>query len=212
MIMEKKIDFLKVAISDAQELIRFTDSKTAIIITIISAYIVAFYTATDKIVKYSWGYSACFWFFLSLFFLLLVLCIIVTARIIKPTNNPADNISLGSSAKPNLIFFLAPNNYLNDSFYSFYNSKKFKLKEDYEAYLKQITIASEEDILKSLTFELLKVSYIRNIKNDRFQILLWLLFGTTISFFICFFIFSIETQQAMDYIEEMKNNCCSQCF
>lgn len=207
--MEKKIDFLKTAISDAQALIQFTDSKTAVAITILSAYVVSFFTVIDKIVKYSWGYSAYFWFLLFLFFLLLVLCIIVTARIIKPTNNPADNINFESSVKPNLIFFLAPNAYVKDSFYFFYNSKKFKLKEDFETYLKQILTASEEDILKSLTFELLKVSYIRNIKNDRFHVLLWLLLGTTISFFICYFIFSIETQQTMDFIETTHNHCCS---
>ena len=33
--MENKIDFLNTAISDAQELIKFIDTKTAVIITIL---------------------------------------------------------------------------------------------------------------------------------------------------------------------------------
>jgi len=55
--MENKINFLNNAISDAQELIRFTDTKTAIVITILGGYIVAFFSNLEKIVQYSSGYS-----------------------------------------------------------------------------------------------------------------------------------------------------------
>src|SRR5574343_495856 len=90
-----KISFLSNAIADAQELIRFCDTKTAIVITILGSYIFAFFSNIEKIVKYSSGYSYGFWILLSLFLLFLILCIVLTTRIIKPTNNPIDNIIFG---------------------------------------------------------------------------------------------------------------------
>ena len=60
--MENKINFLSLAISDAQELIRFIDTKTAIVITILGSYIVSFFVSLDKIAQYS-DYYSCFFCF-----------------------------------------------------------------------------------------------------------------------------------------------------
>lgn len=206
--MENKIDFLKTAISDAQELIRFIDTKTAIVITILGAYLVSFFASLDKIIEYSFGYSSWFWFFLTAFFVLLSLCIIVTARIIKPTNNPLDNINFGGVTKPTLKFFVTPNDYSKGFLHSFANSKKFKLKENFETYSQQLNTSTDSDIISSLTLELFKVSFIRNIKNDRFNALLWLLIVTTISFFAAYLFFSIETYNTIEQLKHLHGHCC----
>ena len=206
--MENKINFLNTAISDAQELIRFIDSKTTVIITILSAYILAFFASLEKIIEYSSGYSFCFWLFLILFFILLIASIVITTRIIKPTNNPIENVTLGNLSNPNLKFFITPNDYGNDKFYLFKNSKKFKLTENFETYLNGVNTFSNQDIIDSLTFELFKVSYIRNIKNDRFNSLLTLLIFTTLSFFISYFFFTIETHNTIESLKTIKNGCC----
>ncbi len=206
--MENKINFLNTAISDAQELIRFIDSKTTVIITILSAYILAFFASLEKIIEYSSSYSFCFWLFLILFLILLIASIVITTRIIKPSNNPIENVILGNLSNPNLKFFITPNDYGNDKFYLFKNSKKFKLTENFETYLNGVNTFSNQDIIDSLTFELIKVSYIRNIKNDRFNSLLTLLIFTTLAFFISYFFFTIETHYTIENLQRIQNGCC----
>lgn len=203
-----KISFLTDAISDAQELIRFCDTKTAIIITVLGAYVVSFFSCIEKIVEYSSGYSFWFWLFLVLFFLFLALCVLLTTRIIKPTNNPIDNIDFGQQSKPILKYFLPTNDYSKGAFYPFINSNKFKLKESFEIYSQQLIGVTDQDIISSLTLELFKVSYIRNIKSDRFNILLWLLVATTLSFFISYLFYSIETHNTIEQLESICNRCC----
>lgn len=205
--MEKKIEFLHSAISDAQELIKFIDTKTAVAITILGAYIVAFFSSLEKLIEYSFGFSFWFWFIFSAFIILLVLCIIVTARIIKPTNNPDDNINFGKSKVPSLKYFLTPNDYSKGALQSFTNSKEFKLKENFEAYLQQLETTTDNDILASLTFELFKVSFIRNIKNDRFNSLLLLLLITTGLFFVSYLLFTIESNNIIGHLKSMNHHC-----
>ena len=205
---DSKITFLSSAISDAQELIRFCDTKTAIVITILGAYLVAFFSSIDKIVENSSNYSCWFWLFLSLFFILLISCIVVTIRIIKPTNNPIDNINFGGQPIPKVKFFLAPNDYSNDCPYQISNSVEFKLKENFKDYSEKLSDAKNDDIISSLTLELFKVSYIRNIKNDRFNTLLWLLIATTILFLTAYLFYNIETHQISEYIKQARHSCC----
>ena len=70
--MEKKITFLTAAITDAQELIRFIDTKTAIVITILGAYIVAIFSVLDKIISNYNLFSLMFWSLISCFSILLI--------------------------------------------------------------------------------------------------------------------------------------------
>jgi len=200
--MENKINFLSLAISDAQELIRFIDTKTAIIITILGSYIVGFFVSLDKIAQYSAYYSSFFWFLLILFLITLTVCIIVTSRIIKPTNNPSDNIKLGNVTQPAINFFIAPNN--NSFWFPFCNSKKHKLKTSFESIQNEMELASDAEIVKSLSYELLKVSFIRNIKNDRFNFLIKCLIVNTIIFVVAYLFYSFETQNAIEITEMLK--------
>ncbi|MCF8424662.1 MAG: hypothetical protein K9H41_09980 [Bacteroidia bacterium] len=200
--MENKINYLSLAINDAQELIRFIDTKTAIIITILGSYIVGFFVSLDKIAQYSIYYSCFFWFLLILFIITLTVCIIVTSRIIKPTNNPSDNITFGNATPPAINFFIAPNNYI--FYFPFCNSKKHKLKISFKTFQDEMNLASDAEIVKSLSYELLKVSFIRNIKNDRFNFLIKCLVVNTIIFIIAYLFYSFETQNAIEIIEMLK--------
>ena len=191
--MDKQIGFLNTAISDAQDLIRFIDTKTTVVITLLGAYVVAFFSVFSKIIEYSSKFSCLFWWSLIVFIFCLIICIVITLRIIKPTNNPSDNIKLGESKPPNVKFFLTPNSYPKGKYYIFINSNKFKLSLNFSEYLEQIKSVGENEIIDSLSFELFKVNYIRNIKNDRFNSLIFFLIITTIVFFIAYSIFSIES-------------------
>ncbi len=205
--MENKISFLSSAIADTQELIRFIDTKTTVVITILGAYIVAFFSVLNIIITNYAFYSNGFLVSIVVFLLLLFLTILVTVRIIKPTNNPVENIKLGSNTNiPSLQFYVSHNDYFKDDFFAFCNSKKFRLSKTLKEYISEL---DNSQIVASLTFELLKVSYIRNLKNDRFNVLMWFLFFTTITFFISYIYLNVENHFIQLNLEAINDSCCT---
>lgn len=199
---EKKIEFLYSAISDAQELIKFIDTKTAVAITIIGSVIVGLFTTLETTLKYFHFYSCWFHFMFFLLIILLIVCVWVTTRIIKPTNNPKDNLQIDPAKTFKLKFFIPINKYQFG--FPFYNSDKHKLAEKFDEYSTSISSLTDLEIIDILTLELFKVSYIRNIKNDRFNNLVRLLILTTLIFFIEYVLYLNQTND----IKTILENCC----
>lgn len=199
---EKKIEFLYSAISDAQELIKFIDTKTAVAITIIGSIVVGLFTTLENTVKYFSFYSCWFHFIFFLLITLLTICIWITTRIIKPTNNPKDNLQIDPSKTFKLKFFIPLNKYQFG--FLFYNSDKHKLSEKLDDYITSINGLTNLEIIDILTLELFKVSFIRNIKNDRFNHLVAFLILTTVIFFIEYVLYLNQTSE----IKEILENCC----
>jgi len=112
-----------------------------------------------------------------------------------------DNVSIGEEPLPSIKFFLSPNDYSQGKLHALSNSSKFKLGENFKNYIQQLGVAQEADILKCLALELFKVSYIRNIKNDRFNILLYLLLLTTALFFTSYLFCCIETANTIQQLK-----------
>jgi len=202
-----KFEYLKFAIEDAQEIIRFIDAKTAFAVSVIGAYIVGIISMIEKIVKYLDSYSILFWIMFSSFLILLVFATITTTRIIKPTNNPSENINLNGLAEPNLPFYLAGNTY-SSWFFRFINCYTDKHKHDFKGYLDKLNPVTDESIIQTLTFELLKVSYIRNLKNDRFNFLLTILIISSLLFISFYIMYNVETQNAIELAEKIKKTSC----
>lgn len=199
---EKKIEFLYSAISDAQELIKFIDTKTAVAITIIGSIIVGLFTTLETTLNYFCFYSCWFHFLFFSLIILLVVCIWVTTRIIKPTNNPKDNLQIDPTKVFKLKFFIPVNKYRFG--FPFYNSDKHKLDEKFSDYSTSISNLTELEIIDILTLELFKVSYIRNIKNDRFNHLVTFLILTTIVFFTEYVLYLSQTND----IKTILEHCC----
>ena len=179
-----KIDFLKAAISDAQELIRFTDNKTALATTVVGALIVGVFSIVENTVRYFYYWPFIFWILYLFTAIGIVICLWIIARIIKPTENPLGNINLSDKNKTTVPFYLAPNTYSKDNNlgYVFANSNTYKLANSVDTYIDALNAATEQEIVKSLTIELHKVSFIRNIKNDRFHALVKVVLLTTLIF------------------------------
>lgn len=201
-IKERRIAFLEKALDDAQEAIRFLDSKTAIAIPIVGAYFIGLLLAAENLVEYWKFYSACFIFLLVTSILGLIACVVIIKRIIRPTENPKENINLGGASLPDLGFYLAPNEY--KWWYAVWNSEHHKLKCNFSDYLASVNAADHNTIINSLSFELLKVSFIRNIKNDRFKVLVRILIGTSFLATIGYWLYVVETHTAKDVIEIRK--------
>ena len=200
--LDKKIEFLYSAIKEAQELINFIDKKTAFAVTIIGSILVGLFTNLETIIKYFPYYN--FWFHLSLFLLigLLIICIWVTIRIIKPTNNPIENLKINDKEIFKINYFISINKYRIG--YPFFNSKEHKLVQNFEEFSTSLNNLSNLDIVNLLTLELLKVSFIRNIKNDRFNLLILLLIITSMLFSIQYILLYSQT----NYIKFILKNSC----
>lgn len=188
-----RIEYLSMCINDAQEIIRFIETKTAIVITILSAFIIILFSQIGCLLEYSNIFPLIF----DIFFWSLMICylisILITYKIISPISNPSTHINMKDSRHPNLKFYLSNNNYLKSIIYPFIDSKKYKLDEKFSDYLKTIHESTENDIIDSLAFELFKVSYIRNLKHDRFKKLTFFLFLTSILFISTYVMYTYQT-------------------
>ncbi len=183
--VEVKLDFLNTAIADTQELIRYTENKAAFVITILGGMIIYYFSMLNEICNNFELFSKWFWAVSILYFIFNFLCILILLKLIKPIIVPNDNLIIENKNVPKLNYFLSKNNY-NNKLKAFFNSKEFKLDVNFESYFKTLETSTSDEILKSLTYELFKLSYIRNIKNDRFNILIKFLIFT-----VLFFIFSV---------------------
>lgn len=201
---EKKIEFLYTAINDTQQIINFIDTKTAFAVTIIGSIIVGLITTLETTIKYFIFYN--FWLYITFFLLLvhLILSIWVITRIIKPTNNPFDNLKFDSNKKFKIKFFIAKNKYRVG--FPFFNSNRHKLDENFNEYSNSIKKISNLELFDVLTLELFKVSFIRNIKNDRFNYLITLLIITTIIFFIHYLLYLSQTDKIKSILEHYCSN------
>lgn len=204
MMDEKKIAFLEKALDDAQETIRFLDSKTAVAITIVGAYFIGLLIAAENLVEYWKYYSLFFTFLLFTSVLGLIICVVIIKRIIRPTENPKDNIELNGAPLPELNFYIAPN--AHKWWFAFSNSPRHKLKCTYADYLNKVNAADSATIINSLSFEVLKVSFIRNIKNDRFKLLVRVLITTSFLATLGYYRYVVETHTAKNIIEIQRKS------
>jgi hypothetical protein len=190
--MEKEnLDFTYAAIRDAQDLIRFTDTKTGAAISVVAGIMAGLFSTLENILKYH-AYFSCY--LCALFWvtvLLVAASVWIAIRIIKPTHNPEASVDITNQAIPKLKFFIPANKYgfLGKLLLPFFNSDNFHLSETLADHKKNIKEASRDDIAIALSMELLKVSFLRNLKVARFNTLVTCIVLTTISFltfFICY--------------------------
>jgi uncharacterized membrane protein YhdT len=203
-ITEKKIEFLYEAIRDAQSIIQFTDSKTAVAITAIGAIVIGSYSNLKKIVNHFTEFDIWFHSTFGILFLALVLTIWIVIRIVFPTNNPRENINIPDDVNIKPRFFVSDNNYKSKFNFLFFNSSDLKLKGQFVDYKDEIQGSSDTAIIESLTFELMKVSFIRTLKNDRFKVLVCFILFTTILFVVNTLIFEYQITGIENAIQYTK--------
>lgn len=187
---QNRMLFLSSAISDAQELIKFIDAKLTVAITLLSSFIVAYFLSLDDLINSYKKLSVSFHVLFYIFCIFFIFSIIIVVRIIKPTDNPEKNIQTGNAIKPSLKFYLESNT--KSWSYPFHNSSLFKLCDNYDAIKGNIISATDEQIIDSLSYELCKVSFIRNIKQGRFNNLIWFLIFTSVFFLISYIFFRMD--------------------
>ena len=157
-----KSTFLYNAIKDAQDLIKFYDTKTGVAVVIVAAMWAYFIKLVPE-----FPICLCWCSLLLCINPLLLFCNMsfvtyLIYKIIFPQVNPANSIIADSISEDERkiiqqnLFFIPPN-------------AKDKHKTEFGKYYTNLSGLTEEPILKVLSHELLKVSFIRNLKHQRFE-------------------------------------------
>ncbi|HVG90947.1 MAG TPA: hypothetical protein VNB54_05605, partial [Alphaproteobacteria bacterium] len=114
------------------------------------------------------------------FAVLIIISAVIGFRTVFPTVNPKDNVSFPDNLEPK--FFIAkfkPNRFLR----YFSSNKKFAMLETtHAAYCDALGQANAENLVKIAAAEVLKLSFIRQLKTDRLGAFSKVLIGTVVGF------------------------------
>jgi hypothetical protein len=174
-----KLDFLYKVLDDSQNTVRFLDSKAAYVVALLLA--MTGKVLTDLGTYFPWTQQP--WSrqcLLLAFGAALAFSVLIVARVVFPTNNPGANTSLISGATPR--FFLCELEPRRWARLVSSQPKFSRLAQDHGEYVAQLAAADVRQILVVLSGEVLKVSYIRQIKAERMKALAYALFCTTALF------------------------------
>jgi hypothetical protein len=156
------------ALDDNQGLIRFLDAKAAFAVALLSAM-------TGKVLSelgayFPQGGQPLWHQYLAFGFLAIAtLAGAIVTRVLFPTSNPSRNVVLSPEVTPEFFLWeLKPKRCgrILSSHPCF-----SRLAEPHEKYLAQVAAADAATLLRSVSAEVLKVSYIRQIKTDRLRAL-----------------------------------------
>lgn len=185
--MEKQIEFLYKAIEDAQRTIRIIDTKAGFILValgIITPYLSYFANTLWPLMLLKLNFYVLIEIILGISSLSIFLAVaLICFKAINPLSSPVQHINTGG-CMTNIPFYLwdiqpkmGYRDLLTEKCDSILNHNVSELAENYRQ-------SSEGDIIKSLSLELAKLSYIRekkifrvnkSISLLRIGILLWLL-------------------------------------
>jgi hypothetical protein len=165
---QQQLEFVYKSLEDNQNTIRFLDAKTAFAVALLSAMAEKILSSLGNYLPHGgqaiWRLSLFLGFASALF-----LAGIIAVRIIFPSSNPSANCRFSSVFKP--PFFLCEMNPRRFGRIFTSNPAFSRLAQDHEEYLNQVRSADSDALLNVLCAEVLKVSYIRQIKADRLKAL-----------------------------------------
>jgi len=185
--MALRIEYLYKAIEDSQNTIRFTDTKASLLLvglTIIATFMTSFCNILNPLISLPSNFIKVITLLLGF---ITLACFITSAFIsfkaINPLSSPTVHIEPSKQPVkiPFYLFSIIPKLKWKDTLCEFKSSKlNYKIDELFGFY----STATENDIIYSLTYELAKVSYIREKKIFRVNkaiglfkigIILWLI-------------------------------------
>jgi len=164
---DKQLEFLYKAHEDNQNLIRFLDAKAAFAVAILAAMVNKVLSGVG--LYFPWGAQPHWHQILVLGFgLTALIASILVVLILFPITNPALNVRLIAATNEPTFFLtqLNPRRWLR----IFSRSPNYsRLAQDHGEYVSKISTASNTALLQAISGEVLKVSYIRQIKTDRLR-------------------------------------------
>ena len=175
----QQLEFLYRALDDNQNVIRFLDAKAAFAVALLSA--MAGKVLSNLGAYFPWGEQPFLRQLLVLGFgFLAAIAAHLVAKTVFPTTNPARNTRLLQNIPPQFFLWeLSPRSWrrilLNDPRFA-------RLAQEHGAYLDAVSAADSTVLLRVVSAEVLKVSYIRQIKMDRLKALGYVLLACAVLF------------------------------
>ncbi|OKO87772.1 hypothetical protein BRO54_3799 [Geobacillus proteiniphilus] len=171
---EKQFEFLKEAINDTQNTIRFIDSKASAVIVLWSIVITALVSTYSKWIEWlrqfykNEGHLEIL--FITLILLGMAICFILSLllvyRTLLPNNSPVEHLKLNEvNLKEN--YFISSTDNKMSFFDLFRRNPKIKLRKPTKEFILDIKQLTDEQIIEEMAIELQKVSAIRLIKLQR---------------------------------------------
>lgn len=157
-IEEKRLEFLYKAIEDSQLTIRFVDTKTSVTTFVVGLIVALLTSGLPDFANYFWNMPPVIQFIsftvIVISGLHIALTLNIAIQVVYPKTNPSQHIIKTTNLKEVFyIYELAE------------DGGKSVIKQTYEDYLTKLnSINSIDELIKELAYELLKVSYIREIK------------------------------------------------
>lgn len=183
---ENKLLSIQFLISECQETIKYIETKATISITVIAGFIIAIFEKIDLITTNFNNYDTTTIILLSLLGTLIIISIFVLVSIINPIQNPSKSIQEVDKDIEIIKIYFPKNKYENKILSIFkVNNEKDSLNYSFSKFIKNLK-SDEKTIINSFSFELFKLSFIRNIKKDRLEFLIKIIIATSIIFFITF--------------------------
>lgn len=163
--MDLRKEFIFESILEVQETNRFLDAKAGVLITIETTLLFVVVSNIFDSQKYApikatiqampqW-LSTLILVYCIIYMTLLIFHILYSLRVLYPTKDPSVFVDTGSY-KPRNIFFLK-------------TGRNGKIAPSLKDYAKTVNSSTDDDIINELIFELMKLSYIRDMKSSRIQ-------------------------------------------
>lgn len=157
-------EFVQSAIDNATQMITLVDAKVGVLIALYGFIIAGIIEVRGEIANSLIStYENCMCLFvvlvsaISISFLLICISIIFAIKTVMPTINPSENIIHRNFADKQMWYVLLSND-------------KKHLEYSLDDYNRKLLMKNEQFCIKCLEYEMLKLSYIRNVKNNSFKI------------------------------------------
>lgn len=157
-------EFVQSAIDNATQMITLVDAKVGVLIALYGLIIAGIIEVRGEIANSLIStYENCMCLFvvlvsvISVSFLFLCVSIIFAIKTVMPTINPSENIIHRNFADKQMWYVLL-------------SSDKNHLEYSLDDYHRKLLMKNEQFCIKCLEYEMLKLSYIRNVKNNSFKI------------------------------------------
>ncbi len=168
--LQTRLEFLYKATEDAQNTIRFIDTKAAFCVTLLSGMTAGALQVGHP--EHPLLHKIAFLIFLAEVGLSLLICLRVIFPVIKPHSAPSPH---PTRALPK--FFIHHQKSHHWLRHTFSSSVEDVLCEDHESYTASLAAASDADLVTAMCDEVLMVSLIRQIKSDRLHTAMYSLVG-----------------------------------
>jgi hypothetical protein len=176
----QQLAFLYKALDDNQGLIRFLDTKAGFAIALLSAMVGK---VLSDIGSNGFGFTS-LWraSLLCAFAFCTVAAVLIVSRILFPVSNPTRNCRLLQGTDPQFFFSELQPRRFRRIFTS--SPRCSSLAQDHAEYFERIIAADAAVLLRVMSGEVLKVSYVRQIKTDRLKWLTFCVLGCALLFIL----------------------------